>query len=59
VISKIITALVVAGIALAIWQGTGGDQQSFFEGVWSFFYTIVTFIADAVTVAWNTVFTTK
>lgn len=58
-ISKIITALVVAGIALAIWQGTGGDQQSFFEGLWAFFYTIVNFIADAVTAAWNAVFSTK
>lgn len=58
-ISKIITVLVVAGIALAIWQGTGGTQADFFEGVWAFFYAIVNFIADAVTVAWNTVFSVE
>lgn len=58
-ISKIVTVLVVAGIALAIWQGTGGNQEDFIQGVWSFFYTIVVFIAEAITVAWNTVFTVK
>jgi hypothetical protein len=58
-ISKIITIVVLAGVALAIWQGTGGTQEDFFEGVWSFFYAIVSFVASAVTTAWNTVFTVK
>jgi hypothetical protein len=58
-ISKIITVLVVAGIALAIWQGTGGNQEDFLQGIWTFFYRVVVFIADALTMAWNTVFTVK
>jgi hypothetical protein len=58
-ISKIITFLVLAGVGLAIWQATGGNQQDFFSGVWSVFYAIVSFIASAVTTAWHTVFTVK
>lgn len=58
-IKRLITTVLVAGIGLALWQMSGGTQESFFATVWGAFYTVISFVAELVTLAWNTVFSIR
>lgn len=55
-IRRLITTVLVAGFGLALWQMSGGTQETFFATVWGAFYMMISFVADLITIAWNTVF---
>lgn len=59
-IGKVVGFLVTAAIILAAIRifGSGGEIEAgnIFDTIWSFFYTIVTGMADFIVTAWNTVF---
>lgn len=55
-IAKVLTIILLMGAGLAIFQATGGTQEDFFATTWNVFYTVVTFVANLLTTAWNTVF---
>jgi hypothetical protein len=40
-----VTAILVLGIALAIWKMTGGDVGGFFDGLGSLLFTIISSVA--------------
>lgn len=55
-IAKVLTIILLMGAGLAIFQATGGTQEDFFATSWNVFYTVVTFVANLITTAWNTIF---
>lgn len=55
-ITRFISTVLVAGVALAFWQMSGGTQENFFATVWGAFYTVVSWVAQAFTTLWTTVF---
>ena len=57
-ITRIISTVLVAGIALSLWQMSGGTQEDFFSTVWGAFYMVVNWVAQAFTTLFETVFHT-
>lgn len=57
-ITRLISTVLIAGVALAFWQMSGGTQENFFNTVWGAFYTVVSWVAEAFTSLWNAVFHT-
>lgn len=56
-IGRVLSTILVLGIFLAFWQMSGGNSEQFFDQLWGIFYTAVSFVAEMITVAWNTIFT--
>lgn len=56
IITRFISTVLIAGIALSLWQMSGGTQENFFATVWGAFYTVVSWVAQAFTALFNTIF---
>ena len=55
-ITRFISTVLIAGVALALWQMSGGTQENFFNTVWGTFYTVVSWVAQAFTALFNVIF---
>jgi hypothetical protein len=55
-VGRIISTTIILGVFLAFWQMSGGNTEEFFATLWQIFYSAISFVANLVTILWETVF---